>query len=86
MSGGQIQRIGIARALYNNPEVLIFDEATSSLDNKTEKQIMKSIQRISIDKTIVIIAHRLNTLENCDNIILLDNGQIIKEGKYSELF
>lgn len=86
LSGGQIQRIGIARALYNNPEVLIFDEATSSLDSNTEKQIMESIQTISINKTIVIIAHRLNTLANCDNIIILENGEIIKEGKYSELF
>ena len=86
LSGGQIQRIGIARALYNNPEVLIFDEATSSLDGNTEKQIMESIQTISINKTIVIIAHRLNTLANCDNIIILENGEIIKEGKYSELF
>ena len=76
LSGGQRQRIGIARALYHDPDVLILDEATSSLDYKTEKDIMKSINRLKRKKTIIIVAHRINTLENCDSIYEVKNGQI----------
>lgn len=85
ISGGQLQRIGIARALYHNPEILVFDEATSALDNMTEKKIMDSIKKLSKDKTIIIIAHRLSTIKNCDQIYLLDKGKISEHGTYDEL-
>ena len=85
LSGGQRQRIGIARALYNNPEVLVLDEATSSLDGKTEKGVMKAIENLSKEKTILIVAHRLSTIERCDNIYILNNGKIADSGSYSEL-
>ena len=80
-----MQRIGIARALYNNPEILVFDEATSALDNVTEKNIMDSVKRLSKDKTIIIIAHRLSTIKNCDQIYLLDKGKVSEHGSYDEL-
>ena len=85
LSGGQVQRIGIARALYHNPEVLVFDEATSSLDNITEKAVMDSLNCLVEKKTILIIAHRLSTVQNCDQIIFLDKGQIKATGTYSDL-
>ena len=85
ISGGQMQRIGIARALYNNPEILVFDEATSALDNVTEKNIMDSIKKLSKDITIIIIAHRLSTIKNCDQIYLLNKGKISEQGSYNEL-
>ena len=77
LSGGQKQRIGIARALYNNPEVLVLDEATSSLDDATEAQIMDEIYDISGSKTLIIIAHRVSTVKRCDRVIRIDNGKII---------
>lgn len=76
MSGGQRQRLGIARALYHNPEILIFDEATSALDNDTETAIMEAIDNFHGRKTLVIIAHRLRTIENCDIILKVDEGQV----------
>ncbi len=79
LSGGQRQRIGIARALYNNPEVLILDEATSALDNDTEAAIMESINRLHGKKTLVIIAHRLQTIEKCDLVYRVENGQAVVE-------
>ena len=85
LSGGQRQRIGIARALYNNPQILILDEATSALDNLTEKLVMDSIKNYSKDLTIIIIAHRLDTVKNCDKIYLLEKGEIKKEGSFEEL-
>ncbi len=85
ISGGQIQRIGIARALYHNPEILVFDEATSALDNVTEKNIMSSIKTLSKKKTIIIVAHRLSTIKNCDQIYLIDKGKISAQGTYDEL-
>ena len=75
LSGGQRQRIGIARALYNNPEVLILDEATSALDNDTEAAIMESINRLHGKKTLIIIAHRLQTIEKCDMVYRVENGK-----------
>lgn len=85
LSGGQRQRIGIARALYNNPTLLVLDEATSALDNKTEKLVMNSINNYRKDLTIIIIAHRLNTIINCDCIYHLEKGEIKSFGKYDEL-
>ena len=79
LSGGQRQRIGIARALYNDPEVLILDEATSALDNDTEAAIMESINRLHGKKTLIIIAHRLQTIEKCDMVFRVEDGAIVKE-------
>jgi ABC-type multidrug transport system fused ATPase/permease subunit len=78
LSGGQRQRLGIARALYHNPEILVFDEATSALDNETEAAVMEAINSFHGKKTMVIIAHRLNTIEKCDIIYKVDEGQIVK--------
>ena len=78
LSGGQRQRIGIARALYNNPKILILDEATSALDNQTEKAVMDAVNKLRNQITIILIAHRLNTLKNCNTIFKLDKGQLIK--------
>tara|TARA_A100001011_G_C14279299_1_gene830810 strand:- start:46 stop:1818 length:1773 start_codon:yes stop_codon:yes gene_type:complete len=85
LSGGQRQRIGIARALYYNPQVLVLDEATSALDNQTEKVVMDAINNLSKDITIVLIAHRLNTVKNCDIVFKLNKGKIIEQGKFSEI-
>ena len=85
LSGGQKQRIGIARALYHDPEILIFDEATSALDGITEKVIMNAIHDFTGKKTILIIAHRLATIRRCNKIFLIDNGSISDSGTYEEL-
>lgn len=79
LSGGQRQRIGIARALYRDPDILVFDEATSALDNETEAEIMESIHRLHGRKTMVIIAHRLTTIEACDHIFRVEDGKIRME-------
>ena len=81
ISGGQRQRIGIARALYNNPDVLILDEATSALDLNTENHIMQTILKLRGKKTILIVAHRLKTLENCDRIIVIEQGRLKEQGE-----
>ena len=78
LSGGQRQRLGIARALYHNPEILVFDEATSALDNETEQAVMDAINSFHGKKTMVIIAHRLNTIEKCDIIYKVDGGKIVE--------
>ena len=84
LSGGQRQRIGIARALYNQPTVLILDEATSALDNETEKEVMQAIDELKGSRTLIIIAHRLTTIKNCDFIYEVKNSEII-ERKYEEI-
>lgn len=85
LSGGQRQRLLIARAIYKNPEVLIFDEATSHLDTENEKNIMLNFRKYLKNKTIIVIAHRLSTVVNADKIIYLDNGQMTEEGTHSSL-
>ena len=85
LSGGQRQRIGIARALYHNPQVLIMDEGTSSLDNLTEQAVMEAVNNLGRDLTIILIAHRLSTLRQCDQIYLFESGEIKLSGTYDEL-
>lgn len=85
LSGGQRQRIGIARALYNAPHLLIFDEATSALDNIVEKEIMNAIDNLSENHTIILIAHRINTIKKCDTILLMHDGKIDARGNFEEL-
>jgi ABC-type multidrug transport system fused ATPase/permease subunit len=85
LSGGQRQRVGIARALYHDPDMLIFDEATSALDNLTEKAVMDAIHNLTRVKTILVIAHRLSTVRACDRIFLLDRGQLKATGTFEEL-
>jgi ATP-binding cassette subfamily B protein len=85
LSGGQRQRIGIARALYNKANILIFDEATSALDNKTEKLVMNELEYLNENLTIIMVAHRLTTLKECDLIIELKDGEIKSQGTYSEI-
>ena len=85
LSGGQRQRIGIARALYKQADVIIFDEATSALDNETERAVMEAIKGLSHNLTIMIIAHRLSTLQNCDQIIELGNGGVLRVGTYQDI-
>jgi ATP-binding cassette subfamily C protein len=85
LSGGQRQRIGIARSLYNNPQVLIMDEATSALDNITEKFVIEAIEQLRGDRTIIMIAHRLTTVRNCDVIYLMNEGSLLEQGSYDSL-
>tara|TARA_E500000331_G_C17177404_1_gene678966 strand:- start:8 stop:1186 length:1179 start_codon:yes stop_codon:yes gene_type:complete len=85
LSGGQRQRIGIARALYHQPEILVFDEATSSLDGISEKMIMQAVHKFSDEKTIIMIAHRLKTVEKCDQIFFIDGGKVADQGTFQEL-
>jgi ATP-binding cassette, subfamily B, bacterial PglK len=85
LSGGQRQRIGIARALYKRASVLVFDEATSALDNATEQSVMRTIESLGRDLTIIMIAHRLTTVRHCDNIIELEHGRVVAQAPYAEL-
>ena len=85
LSGGQRQRIGIARALYHDPEVLILDEATSALDNETEREVMRTVNDLHGAKTILIVAHRLSTVETCDRIYRLDAGHVVDQGPPSSV-
>jgi ABC-type multidrug transport system fused ATPase/permease subunit len=80
ISGGQRQRIGIARALYHDPAVLIFDEATSALDSVTEKAVMETINSLGGQRTVLIVAHRISTLDHCDRIIKMEEGEIVQNG------
>jgi ATP-binding cassette, subfamily B, bacterial PglK len=86
ISGGQRQRIAIARTLYQDPELIIFDEATSALDPKNEGEIVKNILSLRGNKTVVIIAHKFSLIKDCDKILVMDDGKLIKQGKYNEIF
>ena len=85
LSGGQRQRIGIARALYHNPQVLILDEATNALDNQTEQAVMDAVNSLRKDITIILIAHRINTVKKCDNLFLIEAGKIKRQGTFEHL-
>ena len=85
LSGGQRQRIAIARALYHKPELIVFDEATNALDGATETTIRQSVRELAGTKTLLIIAHRLNTVKDCDVIYVLEHGKIIASGSYEKL-
>ena len=85
LSGGQRQRIGIARALYHDPDVLVLDEATSALDNLTERVVMDAVHNLGHAKTIIMIAHRLSTVRDCDVIFMLERGRVVAQGSYDEL-
>ena len=85
LSGGQRQRIGIARALYHNPSILVLDEATSSLDTPTEHGVMQAVQALQGSKTVIIVAHRLSTVEYCDRLYRIESSRLIEEGTFDEV-
>ncbi|MGB7371243.1 ATP-binding cassette domain-containing protein, partial [Erythrobacter sp.] len=85
LSGGQRQRIGIARALYLDPSLLVLDEATSALDTVTERAVIDALKAFGAGKTLLIITHRLSTIEHCDKILMLENGRIEATGDFASL-
>lgn len=85
MSGGERQRVALARLFFDNSKIIILDEATSAMDNITEKEVMKNILKRLKNKTIIIIAHRLETIKEVDKIFLLKNGKILEQGTFKEL-
>ena len=85
ISGGQRQRVGIARALYHRPEVLVMDEATSALDGQTERQFVEALEALQRDHTVLVVAHRLSTVRDCDALCVMENGRVVARGRYDEL-
>ena len=85
LSGGERQRVGIARALYHDPDLVVLDEATSALDNVTERVVMQAMETLAPAKTVIMIAHRLSTVRNCDVIFFIENGVISAEGTFDDL-
>jgi ATP-binding cassette subfamily C protein len=85
LSGGQIQRLGLARALYTKPDIIIMDEATSALDAESEYAVRKSLDNMRGRITIVMIAHRLHTVQHSDHVFLMDEGRVVDQGKFQEL-
>ena len=86
LSGGQRQRIAIARAIYKNPPFLILDEATSALDTKSERLVQNALDNLMKNRTVLVIAHRLSTVKNADQIIVMDEGKIIETGSHNQLY
>jgi ATP-binding cassette subfamily B protein len=85
LSGGEKQRVAIARALLKQPAIMLFDEATSALDSRTEKEIQKSLSEVSADRTTLMIAHRLSTVIDADEILVLEDGRVVERGRHGEL-
>ena len=85
LSGGQRQRVGLARAIYSSPSVLILDEATSSLDSITERAVMSAVHHLKGEMTTIVVAHRLSTVMNSDEIFIFDSGALVESGQYQQL-
>ncbi|KAG5084780.1 hypothetical protein JHK82_052177 [Glycine max] len=85
LSGGQKQRIAIARAVLKNPNVLLLDEATSAIDSQAENVVQNALERVMVGRTSVVVAHRLNTIKNCNQIVVLDKGRVVEEGNHTSL-
>jgi ABC-type multidrug transport system fused ATPase/permease subunit len=85
LSGGERQRVSIARALYHEPALIVLDEATSALDPGTEREVAQAIERLRGDRTIIVVAHRITTVERCDRVLVLAGGRIAAEGRYADL-